>query len=334
MENYTNRGYIIVTDTVPADGSCDVSDAIQQLIDENPNRTIFFPDGIYRLDKPICTPAHPQKSVDLQLSNYAVLQAGEGWDSGEAMVRLGAIHPANDIRTIGSNYSFSGGIVDGMNKARGISIDGGRETHVQQVSIKHTTVGIHIKRGANSGSSDADITQVNIVGSGGTDSVGVMLEGYDNTLTNMRIANVFVGVKLCSSGNCLRNIHPLYTSDYTDYVNSCGFWDLNGNNWYDYAYSDHFSTGFRTSNSISSTFDNCFCWWYSAREIAHTAFRAEGKFNSVVTNYRMGFYNTEAENKVLSVDEEGGRGVFHNLSFDVNKVQDQTHMAYLVGKIL
>ena len=76
MENYENRGYIIVTDTIPADGSRDVSDELQKLIDENPNRTIFFPDGIYRLNKPICTPAHPERSVDLQLSNYAVLQAG------------------------------------------------------------------------------------------------------------------------------------------------------------------------------------------------------------------------------------------------------------------
>ena len=334
MQDMHERGYVIVTDTIPADGQCDVSDAIQKLIDDNPNRTIYFPDGLYRLDKPICTPAHPQKSVDLQLSNYAVLQAGEHWDSSEALVRLGAIHPANDIRTIGSNYSFTGGIVDGAGRARGISIDGGRETAIRNVSIKHTTVGIHIKRGANSGSSDADITQVNIVGTGDPASIGVLLEGYDNTLTNMRIANVFVGVKLCSSGNCLRNIHPLYTSDYTDYTSSCGFWDQNGNNWYDYAYSDQFAIGFRTSNSISSTYNSCFCFWYSPREKTHTGFHADGKFNSVVMNYRMGFNGTDACNRVLYTDEEGGRGVFNNLSFDESKVTDRTHLAYLEGKIL
>ena len=63
MQEMHERGYVIVTDTIPADGQCDVSDAIQKLIDDNPNRTIYFPDGLYRLDKPICTPAHPQKSV-------------------------------------------------------------------------------------------------------------------------------------------------------------------------------------------------------------------------------------------------------------------------------
>ena len=33
-----NRGYIKVTETVPADGITPVSDGIQKIIDENPNR--------------------------------------------------------------------------------------------------------------------------------------------------------------------------------------------------------------------------------------------------------------------------------------------------------
>jgi len=33
-------GYVVVTDTIPADGKTDVADAIQALIDANPNRTI------------------------------------------------------------------------------------------------------------------------------------------------------------------------------------------------------------------------------------------------------------------------------------------------------
>ena len=107
------RGYLVVTDTVVADGKTDVADQIQKLIDDNPNRTIYFPDGVYVLGHPILTPADPKKSVDLQLSNYAVLKAADGWSSEEAMVRLGGECPANDIRTIGSNYSFTGGIVDG-----------------------------------------------------------------------------------------------------------------------------------------------------------------------------------------------------------------------------
>ncbi|MBR6740840.1 MAG: hypothetical protein IKM04_07235 [Clostridia bacterium] len=53
----------------------ELSDIIQELIDSNPNRTIFFPDGVYPISKPIATPADPQKSVDLRLSSYAVIRA-------------------------------------------------------------------------------------------------------------------------------------------------------------------------------------------------------------------------------------------------------------------
>lgn len=329
-------GYVIATDYVPADGKTDVSEALQKLIDDNPNRTIFFPDGVYLLSKPILTPAHPEKSVSLKLSDFAVLKASPDWTENEAVVRLGAAHPANDIYTIGSNYSFSGGIVDGSDLANGISIDGGRETAVHNVSIKHTRIGIHIKRGANSGSSDADITQVNIIGTGKPDSVGVLLEGYDNTLTNMRIAKVFIGVHLRSAGNALRNIHPLYTCDYTDYQNSCGFYDETGNNWYDYAYSDHFGIGYRFARGASSTVTNGFVWWYSKAGGRHAAVLCDGAFDSIVTNLKIGFCGTETENPVLvELDApEKGRGVFDRLAVNLNEVTGNAHLRYLQNGVI
>ena len=64
-------GYLIATDHFPADGTADISSALQTLIDANPSRTIFFPDGTYLLSKPVLTPADPHKSVDLILSKYA-----------------------------------------------------------------------------------------------------------------------------------------------------------------------------------------------------------------------------------------------------------------------
>lgn len=327
----TKSGYVVVTDTIPNDGSTDVSDAIQNLIDRNPNRTIYFPDGTYLLSKPILTPAHPNKSVALKLSTYAVLKATDTWDSPEAMIRLGASHPANDIYTIGSNYSFTGGIVDGSDIASGISIDGGRETMIRDVSIKHVKIGIHIKHGANSGSSDADIFGVNIIGNGTVESVGVLLEGYDNTLTNMRIARVFTGILLKSSGNSMRNLHPLYTCDYTDYGNSCGFLDLAGNNWYNFCYSDHFGIGFRTGKTSRNIYDSCFTMWYAARGDVHTAFRADGKFNSVLTNFNIGFHANQEKNVVLTEGEPGGHGVFNRLAVNPEKVTDDTYKKYLEG---
>ena len=289
------KGYLIVTDYITPGTSEDVSDMIQKLIDENPNRTIYFPDGTYIISKPVLTPAHPKKSVDLQLSNFACIKASDDWNSSEAMIRLGAKEPANDINTPGSNYGFTGGIIDASGKAKAISIDGGRETRITGVSIKNAEIGIHIKHGANSGSSDADIRDVNITGTGSPASIGMLIEGYDNTATNMRIASVFTGVVVRSGGNMLRNIHPLYIIHpeyHARYAESVGFRVCSGTNWFDYCYSDQFAVGFDTDGG--GILKNCFCWWYSGNEEIHVGIRSRMPFfGSIDTLILGGAYHPE-----------------------------------------
>ena len=335
MMHFPNSSMLNAADYMPSDGSGDCADALQRLIDENPNRTIFFPDGTYILSHPVETPAEPTLSVSLFLSAYAILKASDDWNSDEAMIRLGESHRANNIRVVGSNYYFSGGIIDGNGKANGISIDGGRETSIHDVSIKHTKIGIHIKHGANGNSSDADVFAVNIVGNGAPDSVGVLIEGSDNSLTNMRIAGVFIGVKLLGSGTLMRNVHPLYTCNYTDYENSCGFYDATGDNIYDSCYSDHFAIGFYMTKRVRyNRYDSCIAYWYSPREKRHIGFYCEGKFNGLVMNAKVGFRGQEAENGILREGEEGGLGVFKNLIVRGEVAEDDPCRKYLEGNIL
>ena len=333
-EEARNRNWIIVTDYIDNLGRTDVSDKVQKIIDDNPNSTIYFPDGAYRIDKPICTPADPKKSVDLHLSNYAAIRAGNNWSSKDAMIRLGGKDAKNDISSLGSVYSFTGGIVDGRGKANGISIESGRETAVRNVSIKNTIIGIHIHYGANSGSSDSDIYNVNIVGCGGDKSVGVLIQGYDNTLTNMRIANVHYGINLQSSGNMLRNIHPLYYRGSSTYVRSCGFYDAGGNNWYDYCYSDQFCTGFYIKDNLSNVYDSAFCFWYNGDDGKQTAIRTGGKFNSLVTSIRVSFHKNSKENLLLDLGEKGGNGVIQYILTNESRVTGTDHKLHLAGKII
>ncbi len=325
------RGYVIVA---PGSGSDDLSDAIQTLIDENPNRTLFFPDGEYRISKPILTPADPRKRVDLRLSNFAVLKATEDWSDGEAMVRLGGKDPANTITVNGSNYGLTGGVIDGNGRASGISVDSGRETRICDVNLKHTKIGIRIKVGANNRSSDSDILNVNIVGNGEKDSIGVLIEGFDNTLTNLRIANVATGVKLYAAGNFLRNVHPLYTLDWTDYENSCGFFDAVGSNWYNMCYSDEFCVGFRNSCRARSVYNSCFAFWYSSNGGKKTAFYSDDAFDSIVTDFNVGFLDATTENAVLRYEKPGGRGVLQNLIVQEELVNNTQYKAYLTGNVI
>jgi len=333
-------GYLLVTDTVPNDGSRDVTADLQRLIDENPNRTLFFPDGLYRISAPIITPADPTKSVSLKLADFAVIQADERWDSEEAMIRLGGSHPFNTIYVNGSNYSLSGGIIDGNSVASGVSIDSGRETAVRELAIKHTKIGLHIKHGANGNSSDADILGVHITGTGKPDSIGVLVESCDNTFSNMRIANVFYGVKFCqgAGGNALRYVHPLYTCDYTDYENCAAFMDLAGNNWYYICYGDQFGNGFRFGeHSGGCVLDGCMSYWYAARGEHQVALRCDGAFRSAVTNLKVGFRAAIENRAVLRTAKDGGGGFLQNLCLNHGEeatLGDETYRAYLRGTVL
>ncbi len=326
-----DKNYVVVTKYVKVNSGKDVSDAIQKIIDENPNRTIYFPDGVYIISKPIVTPAEPTKSVALELSNFAVIRASEGWSHDEAMVRLGGKDAANNISIPGSNYYLDGGIIDGSGVAKGISIDGGRETVIRNTSIKNVVVGIHVKKGANSGSSDSDIIGVNIVGNNTHTSIGVLVEGYDNTFTNMRIGGVHVGFLIRSQANMLRNIHPLYYGANNTYETSCGFLDETGCNWYDFCYSDEFATAFRITRSASH-YNNCFAYWYSKRGTKHTIFKCDREFNSAVMNMHAGHrrHNATTENKILEVGKDGGTGHFVYLHIDDETVvTDFTHKKYM-----
>ena len=333
--DFTREAFVLVTDYVKANTGEDVSDALQELILNNPRRVLYFPDGEYLLSKPICTPANPEHAVSLQLSNFAVIKAMDCWDCDEALIRLGAAEPFNTIMVNGSNYYLSGGIIDGNNVANGVSIDSGRETRVENVSIKHTKVGLHVKWGANSGSADCDICNVNIVGRGTVDSIGLLIEGMDNTFTNMRIARVQIGVKLLKGGNYLRNIHPLYSlaSGWDHYTDSIAFCDLSWENWYDFCYSDQYCTGFYFADNVRSICHNCFCFWWKTLEGGEIGFRAGGKFNSLLSNCKVTLRGDAKDTNFL-VGAEGGYGVIENPFFNEDQAPDKCYQNYLVGKVL
>lgn len=304
-------GTVNVADLVKPDTGADVYEALQGIIDANPNKTLYFPDGEYVVSQSLCTPADPTKSVSLHLADFAVIKASDDF-SGEAVVRLGGKDPFNTVTIDGSNYSLIGGIIDGNNVADGVSIDSGRETKIQNTSIKHTVVGLHIKYGANSGSSDADITDINIIGNDTLDAVGMLIEGFDNTFTNIRIGHVHHGVIMKSAGNALTNIHPLCPMTETLYPGSCGFIEESSNNLYTYCYSDQFETCFKIVGEGRSIYTDCFGFWWSGAGGNCTAFKVEGeKFNSVVTNTRIDFRH-DTDNTVYDGPVVGS-GSFDNL---------------------
>ena len=125
--NANALGYVVVTDYLEANTGKDVSDAIQKIIDENPMRTIYFPDGEYVISNTLETSAVANKSTSFYFSSNAVLKASDNWNGGRGpLIGLGALDHTNDIMTPGSNFYVIGGIFDGNGESDGITINKGR----------------------------------------------------------------------------------------------------------------------------------------------------------------------------------------------------------------
>ena len=102
---------------------------------------------------------------------------------------------------------------------------------------------------------------------------------------------MFTGVELRSSGNALRNVHPLYNIEPESYpyCDECvGFKMVKGlTNWFENCYSDQFATGFRTYNG-GGYFTNCYSFWYSGKEKRHVAFESLEPFAGRINGFTVG----------------------------------------------
>ena len=187
-----------------------------------------------------------------------------------------------------------------------------------------------IKPGANNRSSDCDISDVNIVGNRRPGSIGVFIEAHDNTLSNMRIADVQTGVKLTGGGNLMTNLHPLYTNPMEQYAESVGFHDLGRDNSYNRCYSDQFSVGFLFGlDRNNAVLDSCIVFWYApCKGFRHTAIRCSGMFNAHVSDMHISFRWKEALNTVLEVGKDGGHGYLRDVLMD-ERLVNETAKAYL-----
>ena len=353
----SDNKYIDVASYVDTTGKVACSDKIQELINNNPNRTLYFRDGTYLLNHQILTPGHPEKSVDLQLSNYAILKASddyqvkrteeikaeEKWkDEYLYMVSLGGLDRTKDGPNLptkpGSNYSLTGGIIDGNGRAAGVEIAGGRETRIQNVTMKNVQIGIYIGFGANNGSSDADIFNVDISCNDAVDSYGLKLKGSDNSVTNARLNRVTHGVLTTGGTNILRNVHPLHNGEALNqhYNESIGF-EINSFTQLNNCYSDNFRIAFKLNNNRSFITD-CIAWWFNAGGEHHEQYciyRESDEFNASITNFVAGFRKKDKSPitaKIMNAKDETkklGDGFIQNIRanlldqiIDVNKDGD------------
>lgn len=315
---------VVVTDYIPANTGEDVTALLQDLINKNGGRAIYFPDGEYIISRPLKTSANASTTVSIFLSDGAVIKADPKTWKGEsggldAMICMGAGDPENDVRSQGSYYTLQGGTIDCSGVADGISIDSGRESLIKNVLIKQSEVGVFVKTGANSGSSDIDFEDITIIGNGKPGSKGFYIVGFDNTFTNIKIYDTQYGIQLNSGGNTFRNIQCIYT--HSDNINSrmpyaqtIGIYETGQGNFYYHCSVENYSTAYNL-NGTMEIFDNCRAKWtankVSDKSEKHIAFVTTSKFNSCFSNVRVEFFDATTDNIVFNA-KDGGNGKFES----------------------
>lgn len=293
--NGLGAGYVLYTSVASRHPEIkDVADIIQKAIEENPGKTIYFPDGRYELSKTVVIPSEEGKSVSFRLSNYAYFCKKSGWNAeNTALIQYGAAESAKTQSGDHSDY-IMGGILDADNSITAIEVNGGGRLFVNNVSIKDARIGIHLKANA----AYNDIENVNVTCRNSNNSKGVFVEGTDNTLANMRIYHAVTGAHLTGGGNILINLHPLSAqSNGYSYV---GFWDESTGNRYSVCYSDQYPVGFKISSQTRSYFDTCHAYWW-ADCTYQIGFMCTGEFNSVITDtiINMKNVNTRSQSHYL-----------------------------------
>ena len=269
--------YVIVTDYVIPNTGDDVSYYLQQIIDKNPKRTIYFPDGVYTIAYPLTTPAKATDTVSIRLSDGAVIKAHANWhgevrsDGRDALIRVGATDRADDFVSVGSYYSVMGGTLDGGSKANGINIECGLEIVLRDLCIKNALVGILIKDGVHNSSSCVDVEDVTIIGDGLTGDTGVKVIGYDNTFSNIRIYNMPVGFAVHNSGgNFIKGVYVKNSSAMLKPRATAGIVVDTSDNWVSECYVENCNTAYSLGDRTEIW--DCSAVWSSGYCKSQTAF--------------------------------------------------------------
>ncbi len=306
-----NIAYTLISEYASLAKDGDYTEAINKAIEENPGRAIYFPDGTYKISDTLVMLADAKASVSFRLSNYATIEAVNWSDKTKPMIRMG-VEPetASDDIFAESNIYIKGGVIDAAGVATGIVIEGGRDIILSNVTVKNAYCGINLKCADNSlGATYADIENVAVVGNGENGSVGVLVEGSGNNLTNLKISDVQYAVKCTETGsdNIFKSIMAIGTGLGSNNDNA-GFWDMSGGNQYDICYSDQFAVGFLIEERCRSTYNSCVISWWSAENDYHVGFKATGKLNATILYSKVVHNHTVATDAYILVGTDGGEG--------------------------
>lgn len=285
LTNYNNliaelipQSYINVKlNGVYGDGIHDDTEAIQNLIDNNPKNTLYFPNGNYLISSPLTVPADEDLSVSFKLDNYARIFTNTEIDS---LFEIGKIIVEGRSNQDNDWLWFEGGILDCNNTTYGF-YGNARKGYIRInktifINIKNYGLYLDYYIGeVNSG--NAKITNCAFWGiTSDTEDISTAIysKSNDNEFINIRIQRTKIGVVSKGGGNHFSDFHIT-----TQWANSpmeenlqnetVGF-ELEGINFLNQCYVDTYAKAYHSKSGIQYLTECFTYYWYSTANLVNT----------------------------------------------------------------
>lgn len=200
---------------VVGDGVTDDTAAIQDLIDNNPQRVIYFPTGTYLISEPLVISGDNDYHVDFRCETDAIFKTDTEIDE-----LLYITSPPNsvDYRELKRRF-IRGGTWDCRNTTYGIRVGSASQLTAFEdnnlIWVENT--GLYLEKSENHhGSGDHLINNICISGVSSlaaSEPVGILCESYDNEFNNVRVQGCTVAMHITGAGCVVYNFHPLYIAN-------------------------------------------------------------------------------------------------------------------------
>lgn len=253
------------------DGEHDDLTYIQNAIDKNPLKTIYFPKGIYGVTDKIVIKQANSKGVNLYLDDNAIIK-NINQNIINTLIEIGTdTSDGSYIRT--SNYPIvyiKGGILECDKVNYGMILDSGRQfTNLTKMNFrKISNYGLYLLKNDVYTSGDHKISYCNFFNFDSASGTAILGESNDNELQHIRIDGCKTGIKFTGGGYFCHDIHAtaLYNNEMnTEIRNQTIAFDIQADGiHFSQCYADTYSTGFKIKTSTGSVINNCVVYYYDA----------------------------------------------------------------------
>ena len=250
--------------------------AINKCIQENQGKAIKLSPGLYYIEEPIITPYYTDKQVNIDF-NGSIFYTDKSlqYVLGIGFYNYGDDMPNKDDYSKKTCYAiFQNLVIYAPNSEVGILTKNKYwYPRLKNISIFNTKIGVKVGE-SDPGNWSSDLYAENIFiqckDYKDTTTVGMILYGNDNKISNCRVYNGYKGMVINSGGNVFDNIHVYLYGHFNDrnttgfssvYPNLVAIQDNGDNNSYNSVCTDSYSTHYKiTTENYKGVFSKCFLY--------------------------------------------------------------------------